>query len=438
MKHNILYGKKQISIDLPDSAVVVRPVEAASIADLSAKLRQALQSPIGSPSLSDLIKKKKPSSVCVVVNDITRPVPYPRFLPELLSEIESAGVERQAVTLLVATGMHRPSTAAEKVEMYGPEIASRYRIVDHCSEDFSCMVKVGRRTSSGTEAHINRVYADADFRILTGLIEPHFMAGFSGGRKSVCPGIVDLATISNFHGFRFLSSPNASSGVLEGNPCHGEALDIARLVPPDFIVNVVIDRRREIVGLFCGDMEKAHAEGAAFARSLSEFPAAADADLVVTSGGGYPLDKTFYQTVKGMVAAVDFLKKNAVVVIASECGEGVGSGEYRNILAEYSGDWKKFLEDIGSTPVVRKDQWELQMQTRLLEKTDRENIVLCTEGISPSEQERMQVVPCERYAGPGGSIGEKINRTIGFFLEKIKEPKVVVLPEGAYAYGRKK
>lgn len=413
----------------------IRPRDAKPVQNLDDEFKKSLASPAGSPSLLSLLKKKKPDSVCVVVNDITRPVPYAKFLPRLLSEIGSAGIAAGAVTLLVATGMHRPSTPEEKKEMFGPETAGRYRIVDHRADDPSCLVRTGLRTSSGTEINVNRTYADADFRILTGLIEPHFMAGFSGGRKSVCPGIVDLGTISKFHGHAFLSDPRAANGILEGNPCHAESLDAARAVRPDFIVNVAIDSRREIVGLFCGDLEAAHEEGVRFVRSLTEFPAAGDADIVVTCGGGYPLDSTFYQTVKGMVASLPFLKPGGVVITAAECKEGIGSREYRDLLFRYSSDWKKFLEDIGSSGVVLKDQWELQMQTRLLERTGRENLVLCSEGIPAEDQGRMQVVPCEKFAGSAGSIDEKIIRTIGFFTGRAKDPRVAVLPEGGYAYG---
>ena len=436
MKQAILYGKRALELQVSDSAIVISHSKALPIRDVAGELKKALSSPIGCAGLSEFIRRKKPETACVVVSDITRPVPYRKFLAVLLSEMESCGISREGITILIATGMHRPSTAVEKEEMFGAETAQKYRIVDHRSEDPACLVKAPVRTSSGTEIHVNRTYAETDFRILTGLIEPHFMAGFSGGRKSVCPGIVDLATISKFHGYKFLSDPCSTNGILEGNPCHQEALDAARSVPPDFIVNVVIDRTREVVGLFCGDMEKAHAEGVQFARSLSEFPAEGDADLVVTSGGGYPLDKTFYQTVKGMVAGLPFLKKGGVIVTAAECGEGIGSRDYREILSAYSSDWEKFLKDISATNEVRKDQWEVQMQTRLLERTSRENIVLCAEGISSADQEHILVVPCERYAGDSGTIDEKLNRTIGHFLTKMKNPKVVVLPEGPHAYGR--
>ena len=436
MKQSLLYVKRTIEIELPDSAVSIRPRDASPLRDFEKEYLKSLASPIGGPSLLSLLKKKNPKSVCVVVNDITRPVPYAKFLPLLLSEIESAGVSHSSVTLLVATGMHRPSTPGEKIEMFGRKTTERYRIVDHRADDPACLCRTGLRTASGTGISVNKAYAEADFRILTGLIEPHFMAGFSGGRKSVCPGIADLATISKFHGHGFLSDPKSTNGVLEGNPCHAESLDTALAVRPDFIVNVAVNGSREIVGLFCGDLEKAHAEGVKFVRSLTEFPAEADADLVITSGGGYPLDSTFYQTVKGMVAALPFLKPDGVVITAAECREGIGSREYRDLLFKYSSDWKKFLEDIASSGVVLKDQWELQMQTRLLERTGRRNLVLCSEGIPGQEQERMQVVPCEKFTDGSAGIEDKVKRTIGYFLEKIRAPKVVVLPEGGYAYGR--
>ncbi len=435
MKSYLLYGKQEIQIEIPDNSEIIMPKNISPLENISEELRKNLLHPIGAKSLAEIIKNKNAHTCCIVVDDITRPVPYKKFLPVLLNELKSNNLKKEDIIILVATGMHRPSTQDEKKEMFGEKITAEYKIIDHIADDKNMLIRLPGRTSAGTEVSVNKYYYNANLKILTGLIEPHFMAGFSGGRKSVCPGIVDLNTISNFHGYKFLSSKYATNGVIENNPCHKEAMEVAEKAGADFIINVVINKERKITKLLCGDLKKAHIEGLEFVKSVSGVKVNSESDIVITSGGGYPLDKTFYQTIKGMVGALPFVKKTGYIIIASQCSEGIGSRGYKDILFNYSDDWERFIYDIKNTKEVKKDQWEFQMQCRVLEKIPKEHLILYSEGISKNEKEKINTTPAENFITNTGGIEKELQSIINNLTLTKKNLKITVIPEGPYVYG---
>jgi nickel-dependent lactate racemase len=259
------------------------------------------------------------------------------------------------------------------------------------------------------------------------------MAGYSGGRKSVCPGLVDLTTVQQFHGPELLSHPKTKVGVIEGNPCHRESLDVALAVPPDMIFNVTINATAEITGIFAGDLEQAHLTGAKFVEEhmLIEVPECFDA--VFTSGGGYPLDTTFYQAVKGMSAGSDLLGDRGTVIIATCCEEGIGSQEFQDILFEYTDDYDRFLKDIFTADEVRRDQWEIQMRAGILKKTSREGLIVVCDGIETETLRRCTVTPGAEVVGDGTAT-DQIEKLVAHVAENTSN--VAVIPRGPFIISR--
>ncbi|HAJ95300.1 MAG TPA: nickel-dependent lactate racemase, partial [Actinobacteria bacterium] len=251
------YGEADIDVRIDKKRLldVIENKPVKTLDNIKDRLLDGLKKPIGSPSLKELIKGKK--NICIVISDSTRAVPTDTILDVLLPEIESYGIKKRSVTILVATGLHRPNTKEELIKMVGRHIVDNYRIINHDARDRSSCDYVGK-TGRGTPIILNRVYTESDFSILTGLIEPHFMAGFSGGRKAICPGISYMDMFKHFHGPAILESPKAATAILEGNPFHDESTEIAKMVGVDFIVNVTINKNKQITGIFCGDLEKAH------------------------------------------------------------------------------------------------------------------------------------------------------------------------------------
>jgi len=426
MRVEIAYGRGRLAVELPAGSAVLRHRPVEPLADPAAAVAAALRQPLGAPPLRELAAGRR--RACVVVSDITRPVPYRAILPPLLEALDRL-VEH--TTLLVATGTHRASTAAEKREMFGPEVVARYRIVDHDSRDPSHVVELAGRTSSGSVVRVSREYVGADLKILTGLVEPHFMAGYSGGRKAVFPGLTDLRSIQRFHGPRFLEDPRATSGVLEGNPCHIEATEAAALAGCDLVVNVAVDLERRIVGVFAGGLEAALAAAAAKVDSFCRATVAAPADVVVTSGGGYPLDKTFYQTVKGMVGALPVVAAGGAILIASACNEGIGSREYAELMCRYAGRHEQFVRDIVAREEVEQDQWEFEEQCKVLRRAGVAGLVVCTDGIPPETLGRLSVTPASSLCG-AREPERRLQGALDALLAARPGASVVAIPEGPY------
>lgn len=427
MKVKFLYGRGEIELSIPDDSIIYNSSFPGKDKSDSTLVLESVRKPVGSKPLAELLRNHGKGKVAIVVSDITRPIPYNRFLPELLREIESANVSKADIEIIVATGMHRPSTKEERIEMFGKEIAETYPIIDHNAESESDLVELTGKSWSGNKVKINRHFAEAGFKITTGLVEPHFMAGFSGGRKAVCPGLSSLETVRKFHGYEFLSNLLACNGNLEGNPCHLESLSVAELAKVDFSLNVVLNNERQLVRAFAGGLGEAHSAACEFVSSCSCPKVGTEADLAITSCGGYPLDATFYQCVKGIVSCLPAVKRGGTAISFGSCLEGVGSKEYQGIMEKYSGRWKDFLKDIQSSPEFIKDQWEMQMHCRALEKLGQENLYFISDGLPKRTIGRLSI-------NGVCANNRKVQKSVQAILDGIlkKGMKTAVFPEGPY------
>lgn len=357
MKIPLAFGKGKLEVELPDASrvSVLGMAGAPPIADPARELQSLLEKPFGSPPLPALCRGK--TSACVVLSDITRPVPNSLLLPAILEVLETSGIPREQTTLLIATGLHRPCTTEERKQIIGQDILERYRVVDHRARRENEHRHLGT-TGRGTPVLIDKTYCDAELKITTGFIEPHLMAGFCGGRKLVAPGCAGEATIKMLHSPSFLEHPSCREGSIDANPLHHELLEIAEMAGHDFIVNVTLDRERRITGLFAGDPLLAHSEGIAFVRQAVRATLKAPADIVITTGAGYPLDLTYYQAIKGMTGAIPAVRAGGVMILAAECAEGLGSSEFAAMATAFSSA-KEATDHILSSPVVT-DQWQLE------------------------------------------------------------------------------
>ncbi|MDD3249935.1 MAG: nickel-dependent lactate racemase [Smithellaceae bacterium] len=425
MRAEIRYHHTLLDIDFPDTSRVYRSSYEPPAAVESELALQAIRNPICSESLVDSIKKKPRSNVMIAVSDITRPIPYRKFLPVLLDEIESTGIDRKHITLLIATGMHRPSTKEERAFMFGDDIAGRYKILDHDAE--GDMVSIAGTSYSGAPIKLNRDFAQADYKIVIGLVEPHFMAGFSGGRKTLCPGLSSPETIQHFHGYEFLSHPKAGIAMLEGNPCHEEALSVAKLACVDFSLQLVVNHEKRIVKAFGGDLFETHHQACNYVKGKACPIVEAEADVVLTGCGGYPLDATFYQCTKALVTALPCVKKGGTIIAVGGCVEGVGSQAYENMLRKYRNDFPRFIRDISKATDIVKDQWQIQMQARVYEKTGLDNLYFFSHGIASGADAFLGAKIME--AGSERITGE-LQKTVDNLARQ--GCSFVVIPEGPY------
>lgn len=413
MKIRLDYGKDGLWVDIPErnlqAVLDLNPTE--PLCDPVDAVEKGLISPIGTPSLAELARGR--SSVCIVISDITRPVPNRILLPPILRVLEKNGIPRKRIAILVGTGLHRPNTTEELISMVGREIVEEYRIVNHTAREMDTVTCLGE-TSMGIPIYVNSAYLAADLKIATALIEPHLMAGYSGGRKAICPGIAGAKTIKHFHGFRILSSPLAREGVIEGNPVHQQSLEVARAAGVDFIMNVAMDQERRVTGVFCGDLERAHEVGMRFTERQAKATVPQPVDAVVTTSAGYPLDLTFYQAIKGLTAAMPVVKDGGTIILAAQCAEGVGGKEFTELLTTMSGP-EEFLAVGETTDVFAFDQWQLQELCKVLQKA---RVLFYGEvGVG------------ERFVSQIGSMEEGIERVRG---EYGQDAGVVVIPKGPY------
>jgi nickel-dependent lactate racemase len=366
MKIGLLCGEKTIDIELPESAVLLEISTLEALLNPTGAVRQALSYPIGSPPLKNLARGKK--DACVVISDITRPVPHKIILSPILETLEEGGIAKEDITILIATGMHRPNQGDELESMVGREIVDDYFIVNHDCRNPQAYRKIDE--IDGVPIEINTNYLDADLKILTGLIEPHFYAGYSGGRKSILPGISSFETMKFMHSYKMIDHPNVTNCLLEGNPFHEYALRVTEIVGVDFILNVVINRERKIAGVFAGNYDLAHKLGCEMVREYSVIDLDKRFDLVITSGGGYPLDATFYQVSKALTCARHILKKGGTIVVASECREGLGSPEFRGVIQSACGH-EGFVKKFSDPENLVIDQWCAQNIYQALDHADQ-------------------------------------------------------------------
>jgi nickel-dependent lactate racemase len=417
MKIKIDYGKSRLWIDVPEKNLVkiLSMKDSQPIDNPITSVKKVLESPIGSLPFAQLARGKK--SACIVICDITRPVPNKILLPPLLSTLEENGIQRENITILIATGIHRPNLGDELVYLVGEDIASNYRIVNHYAKQQETHTYLGK-TSRGTEVFVDSTYVNADLKITTGFIEPHLMAGFSGGRKLICPGISSLDTVKVMHSPKILEHPNAREGVIEGNPFHEESLEIAKMAGMDFIVNVALNENKQITGIFAGDMEKAHELGVAFVREQVGDIVSEPVDIVITTSAGYPLDATFYQSVKGLTAALPVVKEGGTIILAAECQEGLGSPEFSQLLRETK-DIDIFMQNIFRDDYFVVDQWQFEEFAKVLRKVD---VYLYSEGVPKEDKDNMLVTPID-------SVEDGIEMALDRHEENAR---IAVIPKGPY------
>jgi len=413
------YGREGLRAEIPDRNLVgvLRLNRVPALTDPGRAVREALRTPIGTPPLPELAAGRR--DACIVVSDLTRPVPNAVLLPALLQALDEGGLPAERVTLLVATGLHRPNTDGELREMVGAEVlAAGARLVNHVARDASQQVALGT-TARGVPVAVDRAYVEADLRILTGLIEPHLMAGYSGGRKAVCPGISSLETIRVWHGPRFLEPEESRGGNLQGNVVHEEALAVARLAGADFIANVTMDDHRETTGVFVGDLERAHLAGVAFAERQCQVGVPEPVDVVVTTNAGYPLDLTFYQGPKGMQAALPILKPGGTVIIAQACEEGLGSEEFAQLILG-TDDLEAYVAATYDPEVFTIDQWQLHMMLKVVRHAGE--VLNLSTGLDAETLERCFVTPI-------ASVEAGVERAL---RRHGPDATIAVLPDGPY------
>jgi nickel-dependent lactate racemase len=417
MRVSLDYGRTGLEVEIPDANLVgplgLRPVE--PLAEPERVLAAALANPIGTPPLAELARGKR--SACVVICDITRPVPNQFLLRQILPTLEQAGIPREKILILIATGLHRPNLGDELVELVGPEIAASYRVENHDGRKLDEHTLLGT-SPRGVPAWIDTRYVTADLKITTGLIEPHLMAGYSGGRKLVCPGIAALETVKLWHGPDFLEHPKADCGVLEGNPVHEENTRIARMAGCDFIVNVSLDERRRVTSLVAGDMELAFAKGVEFVESVCKVTIPEPCDVVVTSSAGYPLDTTFYQAVKGLTGVLPIVKQGGTIVIAARLSEGIGSPEFRRLFTE-NANIDAFMQRILGKDYFVLDQWQLEKLAHVCRKAKPRFV---TSGLSPDVLSKL-------FVDSAPSVEQAIAEALAQYGSNAR---VAVVPKGPY------
>ena len=378
MRVRLEYGRDGLDVELPDERVVrsLAYKDAMPLPDPQAALLDVLAAPCGTPPLRQLAAGRQ--NACIVVCDITRPVPNQLILAPILETLEQAGIARQDILILIATGLHRPNEGEELVEILGPEIAAQYRVENHHGQVVEEHTHLGD-SPRGVPIWIDSRYVEADLKLTVGLIEPHLMAGFSGGRKLICPGIASLETVRDWHSPRFLEDPRADCGILDGNPVHEENTWIARKAGCDFIVNVVLDDQRRPLKFVAGDMESAFLQGVEFVRGVVTDSVPQAVDIVVTSGAGYPLDTTFYQSIKGMTGALPIVKPGGTIIIAAGLAEGIGSPQFQQLFQEHA-DLEAFVACIHRDDYFVMDQWQLEELAKVRRKA---NVIMVSDGLAP-------------------------------------------------------
>ncbi len=416
----ISYGRGQLELRMPVQAEVtlIAKGKLQKDADPAASVRHALSDPIDSPALAELARGRK--SACILICDITRPVPNNLFLRPMIETLVASGIALDRIVVLVATGLHRPNVGEELAELVGdPWVMERVRIENHDARNDADHVDLGVTATRGTPIKLDRRFIEADLRIATGLVEPHFMAGWSGGRKVIAPGVAHHETIRTFHSARFMEDPLAVQCTLIGNPLHEEQLEIVRGLGDVYGLNTVIDDARDLAYVNFGEIVASHAAAVEFVNGVIRVPARRRFKTVVTSSAGYPLDKTYYQTIKGMVTPMDILEPGGALIVASECSEGFGSKEFRAAqrrLIELGPD--KFLATLTAKPMADVDEWQTEMQLKPM-RVGR--ISLYTSGLSDEER-----------ALTGVEMITDLDEAIARSIARAEDPCVAVIPEGPY------
>jgi nickel-dependent lactate racemase len=419
MRVNVAFGKTGLALELPDG-YRYRVLEARSakpLPDAAKALENALDSPVGAPPLTELARGRR--SAAISVCDITRPAPNRQVLPPILRRLEQAGIPSEAITILIATGLHRPASSQEIREIVG-ESSSRYRVLNHDARNLAEHRHLGT-TASGTPVYVDERFVSADLHVTLGFIEPHLMLGFSGGRKLVAPGLAAQETIKVLHSPKFMREPRAVEGSIEDNPLHRELLEIARMAHHDFICDVALARDRRIAGVYAGDPVAAHRRGVEFVSRTMLEELEEPVDAVITTSAGYPLDLTFYQAIKGITAASHIVKPGGRILLLAACEEGAGAAEFCRMVRENPSD-REFMDRIVAAPVI-VDQWQLE---KLALVTAKAEVLFYVPGL-PSDYH--STIWGRSYPSPEAAVA-------ALFESLPPRASVAVIPEGPYVLAK--
>lgn len=415
MKVDLLCGEKTVDLALPESVAVLEMKKMEPLPNPTSVINEALANPIESPPLKKFTQGKK--NACVVVSDVTRPVPNKIILPPMLKILEKSGISKENITILIATGMHRPNLGEELESMVGREIMDDYTVVNNYCRKPGEYRKIDE--IDGAPIEINNHYLDADLKILTGLIEPHIYAGYSGGRKAILPGISSFETMKFMHSYKMIDHPNVTNCLLDGNPFHEYGIRVAELAGVDFIINVAINKERNIAGVFAGHYNHAHLAGCDMIYNHSTVKLDQKVDMVITSGGGYPLDATFYQISKALISARDILIKGGTIVVTCECREGLGSPEFSDIMRSVCSP-QEFFEGYCDPKDFVIDQWCAQTIYQALDHAGQ--VYIYSPGLSHDDLKNTGAIKID-------DVQEVVNK----LLET--HSGVVVVPDGPYVVG---
>ncbi|HTY23469.1 MAG TPA: nickel-dependent lactate racemase [Desulfomonilaceae bacterium] len=422
MKYLMDYGRTGLELELPDhwDVTVIGKKPMPALKDPAAAMVEALMRPVGSKRLAE--EAEGHSSACILICDVTRPVPNGLILPVVIRELLQAGLDAQQITVMVATGLHRHNEGAELRDVVGDDwVLETVKVVNHFARNDADHVSLGL-TSRGTPIKLDRRFVEADLRLITGLVEPHFMAGYSGGRKLIVPGVAHADTITRLHAATFLESPSAANCILDGNPLHEEQLEIVRLIGGALGVNTVINEFRQTCFVNFGDVIESHHVAVDFMKKYGEIVMPRRFGTVITSSAGYPLDKTYYQTIKGMVGPMDILEPDGDLFIVSECSEGMGSPDYveaqRRLVAVGP---TKFLEELRPKGNAAIDEWQTEMQLKPMRIG---TIRLFTQALKEQDRELTGV---ETFTDL-----DRFRQAIRKSVERSADSAVAIIPEGPY------
>ncbi|MGO9830096.1 MAG: nickel-dependent lactate racemase [Myxococcaceae bacterium] len=412
MKVHLEYGTEGLELEVPSPHVqVITPRFVPGLVDEAAAFRAAVRDPIGGKPLRETVRAGE--RVAIVIADITRPLPSERLLPWIFAELSHVPAEH--ITVVNGTGSHRVQTPDELAQMVGADVARRYRVVNHDAHDASTLVEVGK-SLDGHPVRLARAYVEADRRIVLGFIEPHFMAGFSGGYKGVFPAVADIASIMHYHRAAVIGDARSTWGNLDANPTQEQIRHAGSLLPVDFLVNLTLNRRREITAFFCGAVLAAHARGCAFARETAMVACDRSFPVVVTTNAGYPLDQNLYQTVKGMSAGAQVVQEGGFILTASRCNDGFPThGNYKKLLFDHASP-RALLDTILTPGFSLYDQWEAQLHAIITLKAR----VGLHSALPPQEVRRAFLEPVD---DPSARISAELAK-LG------ADAAVAVLPEG--------
>ena len=445
------YGRYCLTVHVPSDCAILTMREIPVIASPGNAYEAAMDHPIGCPPLKEIIHRKGKSAaeltVAIAISNITRPVPYrgpDGLLQPLLNRLKAAGIARERIAVVIGNGMHHPSTLAQRAEFLDSEILTHYQVIDHDCEDLTSLSYLGP-SETGGNVFVNSAFQSADLKIATGLVESHYMAGFSGGRKAICPGLVDKRTIEQFHSPALLESPFAQNLILEGNPCHTEALAVARTVGVDFLMNVTLDRDLRLTGVFAGDIEAAHLAACELVRDYVTIPINQEYDIILTHGGY--VGRNHYQAVKAGHNALPAIHSGGIMIVAADNRdeEPIGGIEYKSLLhmlkLQGADHYLKMLQATGWR--FTRDQWEPEMWAKIFRKISMDRYFYCTHTIPRSAYNlipgRCGLDLLEEDADGGSikAVQEMVERAmhlaVASFLKQGITPRVAFIREGPYA-----